>query len=104
LGVAKFHSPQANFVEKSTSALQMCFFLVETVWVGIEPPLAWLGVQAALRSRWSLVRCFLEVAGSLHIASYPYPSAPKAKKMPTNKRSIKMFFVKIQTTFPKALS
>jgi hypothetical protein len=27
LGVAKFHSPQANFVEKSTSALQMCFFL-----------------------------------------------------------------------------
>ena len=27
LGEAKFHSPQANFVEKSTSALQMCFFL-----------------------------------------------------------------------------
>ena len=27
LGIAKFHSPQANFVEKSTSALQMCFFL-----------------------------------------------------------------------------
>jgi len=27
LGEAKFHSPQANFVEKSTSAEQMCFFL-----------------------------------------------------------------------------
>ena len=27
LGVAKFHSPQADFVEKSTSATQMCFFL-----------------------------------------------------------------------------
>ena len=27
LGGAKFHSPQANFVEKSTSAEQMCFFL-----------------------------------------------------------------------------
>ena len=22
----RFHAPQANFVEKSTSALQMCFF------------------------------------------------------------------------------
>ena len=35
LGVAKFHSPQANFVEKSTSALQMCFFLEAPP--GIEP-------------------------------------------------------------------
>ena len=30
LGGAKFHSQQANFVEKSTSAEQMCFFLEAT--------------------------------------------------------------------------
>ena len=35
LGEAKFHSPQANFVEKSTSASQMCFFLAPAM--GIEP-------------------------------------------------------------------